>query len=96
MSFSVKADLHGEHLLVGYGVIMGIFPLRGGEEGIGSVDTHLAACIDPLLSFPEFDQPGFALVVKIDGLVVEDHLKKGRCVVKKYAVVVMALPCVDF
>jgi len=51
------------------------FVILFGNNGIGVVYADFCSGIDTVLSLPEFDQPGSAPVVKIDGETVKNHLK---------------------
>jgi hypothetical protein len=58
------------------------------------VYADFSACIDAVLSFPEFNQPGTTHVIKIDGFTVEYHVKTGRRFVKQGAIAEFPLPCI--
>lgn len=78
-------QFHGDrqHLTVRNALKKGGIVFLRGEDPVGLIDTNLPAGVDSILSFPKFDQPGPALVIKIDGLAVKDHVKMdGRSVVE--------------
>ena len=64
------------------------------DNGIRVVDANLRAGIDTVLSFPEFNQPGSAPIVEIDGKRIENHLKAGRHIVIEPCVSGLSLGCV--
>lgn len=56
------------------------------------IDTDLTACINAILTFPELDHPCLALIIKINRLTVEDHIKICRRLIKEPAVSKLPLP----
>lgn len=79
------AELKGtvEHLLF-FGTVEERFPvLFSGDKSICVIDTDFRTCIDAVLTFPEFDQPGFPPIIKVDRERVKDHLETGRHIVVK-------------
>lgn len=66
--------------------------LRRRNDSVGIVDTYLRACVDAVLAFPEFDQPGSAAIIEIDGKGVEDHMQGKGSLIEKRGVACLALP----
>lgn len=56
----------------------GGFPSGRRDYAVGVVNAQLASGVDPILSFPEFDEPCFSFIIKIDRLAVHHHIKQ-RC-----------------
>ena len=52
-----------------------------GQQSVGMIDTDFGTGVDAVLSFPEFDQPCFIQIIKVDRKSVEDHLETGRHIV---------------
>jgi hypothetical protein len=63
-----------------------------GNQGIGSVDTDLGAGVDTVLSFPQFDHPGAAFVIKINRFTVEYHVESGSALIISFAITKFPLP----
>ena len=49
---------------------------------------------NPILSFPELDQPGLFVIVKINGFCVEDHVHGWCGLIVKPAIAKGFLPCI--
>ena len=71
-----------------------VFTLIFRNVPICTVDTDLSTSADAVLPLPEFNQPGAAVIIKIDRLAVEYHLKPESLLVIEMAVAVILLPCV--
>lgn len=52
-----------------------------GQQSVGMIDTNFGTGVDAVLPFPEFDQPCFIQIIKVDRKSVEDHLETGRHIV---------------
>ena len=71
---------------------MGIGKFLFGEQVVGIVDTDFSPCIDSVLSFPKFNQPGSVLIRKINRKVIEHHVEKRSRTVKQPHVSGFSLP----
>ena len=60
---------------------MGYLIFGLGQQSVGMIDTDLGTGVDAVLPFPEFDQPCFIQIIKVDRKRVEDHLETGRHIV---------------
>lgn len=78
--FAVADEFHGhiEIFIFFYRRKQCGFPSGRRDDLICMIDPQFTAGIDPVLTFPEFDQPCFAIIVKIDRLAVDDHIEKRR------------------
>lgn len=52
-----------------------------GQNSVGMIDADLRTGVNTILAFPEFDQPCFVPIIKIDRKGIENHLKPGRHIV---------------
>ena len=66
--------------------------LASGNKRIRLIDSDLSACIDAVLSLPEFDQLGTALIIEVNRLAVEDHACQRRTIVVEPAIAKVPLP----
>lgn len=73
----------------------GAFIFAFGNNGVGVVYADFRPGIDTVLPFPEFDQPGFALIVEIDGKCVKNHMKTGCHIVVEPGISGLSLRCVQ-
>ncbi len=46
------------------------------NNAVGIIDTDLAAGVNAVLPFPEFDQPGPPAIVEINGQTVNNHMER--------------------
>lgn len=66
------------HIIGRYSVEKGGVIVCGRDKGVRAIDTRLASGVDTVLSLPYFNQPGSAVVVKVDDFVVEYHIEISR------------------
>lgn len=64
------------------------------DHAVRMVNADLRPGIDAVLSLPKFNQPGFSLIVEVDGEGVENHLEAGRQIVVKPGIACLFLRCV--
>lgn len=64
----------------------------GGNQPVSLIDTDFSAGVDTVLSFPQFNEPGSVLMIKIDGFAVKDHLKMDGSPVVERAISEFPLP----
>jgi len=50
--------------------------LTGFYQAVCAVDSDFCTSVDTILPLPEFNQPGAAVVIKVDWLTIENHMKK--------------------
>ena len=56
------------------------------------IDSHLGACSDSVLAFPELEEPGFFLIVKINRFRVQNHIHRRRCQIVQLSIPEGPLP----
>lgn len=99
-----SADAFGFVFTEPEGTVKHFVIIRAGEPGgfifafgnncVGVVYADFGSGIDTVLPFPEFDQPGSALIVEIDGKGVEYHMKTGRHIVVEPGISGLSLRCI--
>lgn len=89
---NVQFHGHGKQIPLGKTVklCMGILLRR--QEPVCAVYSDFSAGINAVLSFPEFDQPCLAVIIKIDRLAVKHHMEMRRCPVIQFPVAEVILP----
>ena len=82
-SFVEQLHGHGQQFAVRHALEERMLILAGGKYAVRPVDADLRAHIDAVLSFPEFDHPGSAVMTEIDRFAVKYHLKMDGSLVEK-------------
>ena len=90
-----KHSGHLEHFPVVHSLEQRLLPCVFGQNMVSMIETNLAAGIDTVLSFPEFQEPCPALVIEIHRETVKDHSKVRGDFVIEAAVAHFSLPGVD-
>ena len=92
----VPAESEGtvKHFMVIRAGEPGAFIFVFGNNGVGMVYADFRPGIDTVLPLPEFDQPGFALIVEIDGKCVKNHMKTGCHIIVEPGISGLSLRCV--
>ena len=64
-----------------------------GEDTVSFIDADFCSHINAVLSLPELNQPGTAVIVKINRLAVKDDVKVRSTFVVQAAISIVPLPC---
>lgn len=80
------------HLFIRHRLKMSQFPLFLRNDLVGMVNTDLRTCINSILPFPQFDQPRFPLIIKVNRSGIEDHMHACRRLVIECFVPLFSLP----
>ena len=77
-AFSEKVKGKSDHVFILHALENRIFPFGFRYNSIRVIDSYFSAGIDALLAFPEFYQPGSAIIIKINGKAIKNHMKRKR------------------
>ena len=72
-----------------------LFVFCRGKQSICTVNADFSSGVHSVLSFPEFNQPGLAIVIKVNWFTVENHIKMRGCSVEQRAIAKFSLPGVQ-
>lgn len=94
-SFAEKAERKSRHIMVFHALEQGGPVFAFVQEAVCVVYSDFGACIDAVLAFPQFQQPGSAVIFEIDGKAVKYHVKAESRLVVQGTVAEVPLPYVQ-